>query len=162
MGSFNTPGTSVVWTELPKHEYTGVQPTLSCPVCLWSGCIQNNSGGAPPAARHENCLLVSVCALWCVCVCVLLHACMHAIANMPKFSVPLHSGSALLHRATNMTVIFHSLTPTTTASASAPDCLQWLPENQAPGLLVCPSCYKSLMTLCVSNMCALYCDGFHL
>lgn len=76
------------------------QPTR-CPV-QWSGSIQNNSGGAPPAAKHENCLLASVC----VCVlmlCSCMRACnsQHAQALHP---ILLHSGSTLLHLATNMTV----------------------------------------------------------
>lgn len=78
--------------------------TLSCSGLFWSGSIQNNSGSAPPAARHENCLLVCVCLL----TCVFLHAfnSQHAQALHP---VPLHSRSGLLHPATNMTVTSPSI-----------------------------------------------------
>lgn len=73
--------------------------------------------------------------------------------------VTLHSRSILLHPATNMYVTSPSiLSPlrcsVTTASASASDCLWWLTITEPPLLLVCPSCYKSLMIMCVfSSVC---------
>lgn len=102
---------------IPEHERASVclqsstsatLNTLYCSGFFWFGSIQNNSGSAPPAARHENCLSVSVCACVCVLPCVFLHAfnSQHAQALDP---VSFHSGPALLHPAANMTVTSPSI-----------------------------------------------------
>lgn len=111
-----------------------------------------------------------------VAVCTRQPACTR---NPALHLITLHSRSILLHPATNMYVTSPSILsplcrPVTTASASASDCLWWLTITQPPFLLVCPSCYKSLMIMCVffhecvcvCILCVIACmhttqDGFH-
>lgn len=135
-----------------------------CPVqCPGPGSSQNNSGAAPPAATRWKLPLgpISFSGL-CVCACacigrdgVLVECmCQPVCTCYPTLRpITLHSGSILLHPATNMYVTSPSiLSPLcrsgTSAPASASNCLWWLTVTQPPFLLVCLSRYKILMILC--------------
>ena len=103
----------------------------------------------------------------CVCVCLLTCVFLRAFqqptcTSSPSCPITQWVCAAASSHKYDCDLTFHSLTPKTTASASAPDCLQWLPVNQPPFLLICPSCYKILMILHVFNVCALYCGGFYM
>lgn len=110
------------------------------------------------------CVCVRGCVGVCVCVrvaCLWPYVCQPACTCYPALHlITLHSRSILLHPATNMYVTSPSiLSPpsrsATTASASASDCLWWLTFTQPALILVCPSCYKSLMMCVFMTVCIL-------
>lgn len=112
--------------------------------CLWA---RYHSLGSVPVPVHVKGEFV--CSFAGVCMCQPACTCYPAL-----HPITLHSRSILLHPATNMYVTSPSiLSPlcfsVTTAPASASDCLWWLTVSQSLFLLVCPSCYKSLMILSV-------------